>query len=94
MGLINLLGLGVEVNAEKALDYFLNSAKDDRSLNAIGYIYFKAPDYLDLSVSPDEKKKFGSIGKSLKKAKSYFEASAKKGNTNAHYNLGCFYLSG
>lgn len=32
--------------------------------------------------------------KNTKKAKSYFEKSAAKGNVNALYNLGCFYLSG
>jgi hypothetical protein len=65
MGLIYLLGLGVEVEIEKALSFFMNSLKDDRSLNAIGYIYYKAPDYLDLS-RPDDKKKFGKIGRNLK----------------------------
>jgi TPR repeat protein len=75
MGLIYLLGLGVEVNVEKALNYFMYSQKDDRSLNALGYIYYKAPDYLDMT-KPEERIKYGSIGRNIKKAKIYFEKAS------------------
>lgn len=45
IGLMYLLGLGVDVDIELALQHFLASDKDSRSQNALGYIYFKAPDY-------------------------------------------------
>jgi TPR repeat protein len=91
MGLMYLLGLGVEINIERALSYFESSTKDSRSLNAIGYIYFKAPDYLEMD--PAIMLKYGSIRRNTKKAKEYFEKSAQKGNVNALYNMGCLHLS-
>ncbi len=43
MGLIYLLGLGVDVNIPKSIEFFEVGKNDSRSLNAIGYIYYKAP---------------------------------------------------
>lgn len=47
MGLIYLLGLGVEVDIPKALVHFEIAKNDTRAINAIGYIYFKAPDVFE-----------------------------------------------
>jgi TPR repeat protein len=44
MGLIYLLGLGVQKDIEKAVNYFEQNKNDTRSINALGFIYFKAPD--------------------------------------------------
>ncbi len=84
------MGLGVEVNIPQALKHFEVPKNDSRAMNAIGYIYFKAPDYLELD--PAQTTKFGSIRKDLKKAREYFEKAYQRGNVNAMYNMGCFHL--
>jgi TPR repeat protein len=91
LGLINLLGLGTEIQMEKSLEYFSHAKNDSGALNAIGFIYFSAPDYFD--TDPVQKYKYGSIYKNIKKAKDYFERSSQQGNVNALYNLGCISLS-
>ena len=57
--MIYLLGLGVDVNAELAFKYFKIIEEDGNALNALGYIYYMAPDYL--SQDTVLKKQFGSI---------------------------------
>jgi hypothetical protein len=47
MGLINLLGLGVHKDMEKAVTFFETNKNDSRSINALGFIYFKAPDVFE-----------------------------------------------
>jgi len=47
MGLIYLLGLGVQKDMEKAVKYFETNKNDSRSINALGFIYFKAPDVFE-----------------------------------------------
>ena len=91
LGLIYLLGLGVPVNAQKALGHFEIAKNDSRAINAIGYIYFKAPDIFEQD--PALTNRFGSIRRDLKKARDYFQKAADKGNVNAMYNMGCFHLS-
>lgn len=46
---MNLLGLGREQNIETALEYFEKPGmeKNPRSLNAIGYIFYHAPEVFD-----------------------------------------------
>lgn len=48
-GLMNLLGLGREQNIETALQYFEKPGmeKNPRALNAIGYIFYHAPEVFD-----------------------------------------------
>jgi hypothetical protein len=75
MGLINLLGLGGDVSIPKALTYFERSRNDSRALNAIGYIYFKAPDYFSTDLAATSL--YGPIRKDMKKAKLFFEKSAR-----------------
>ena len=41
---------------------------------------------------PALKNIYGGIRRDVKKAKGYFEKAADKGNVNALYNLGCYYL--
>lgn len=91
MGLLYLYGLGVDVNVERALDYFVKSETDARSLNAIGYIYVSAPDVFD-NTDPLKSLQYGSIFKNLKTGEKYFTQAANKGNMNAYYNLGCLHL--
>jgi TPR repeat protein len=88
-----MLGLGVQVDIPKALSHFEVTLpkNDSRSINAIGYIYFKAPDIFEKD--PALTNPYGSIRKDLKKAKQYFERASIKGNVNALYNMGCFYLT-
>lgn len=74
MGLIYLMGLGVEANIPKALSHFENTKNDSRAMNAIGYIYFKAPDFFEKD--PALLNRFGDIRKDLKKARDQFEKAA------------------
>ena len=90
MGLIYLLGLGVQKDIEKAATFFEVNKNDSRSLNALGFIFFKAPDVFEQD--PALKNTYGSIRRDMKKAKRLFESAAEKGNVNALYNMGCFYL--
>ena len=90
MGLIYLLGLGVQKDMEKAVKYFETNKNDSRSINALGFIYFKAPDVFEQD--PVLKNTYGSIRRDIKRAKRYFEQAAEKGNVNALYNMGCYYL--
>jgi TPR repeat protein len=76
---------------EMAEKYFLKNKNDSRSLNSLGYIYFKAPDVFEQD--PVLKNTYGSIRRDILKAKRYFENAGEKGNVNALYNLGCFYLT-
>lgn len=68
MGLMNLLGLGRNQDIEKAFDYFQTSAdlKDPRSLNALAYIYYYAPDFFDKDLGKINI--FGKIKKDNQKA--------------------------
>ena len=92
LGLIYLLGLGQEVNIPKALKYFEKATNDSRAINAIGYIYFKAPDYFEKD--PVARNIYGGIYRNLNKAKQYFLKASKMGNLNGYYNMGCYFLSG
>ena len=66
--------------------------KNPRALNAIGYIYYHAPDVFD----SDQAKLniFGSIRKDLQKAYISFKKAAHNGSIDAKYNLGSLYLQG
>lgn len=92
MGLINLLGLGQDSDINTALKHFEISKNKSDSLNALGYIYFKAPDYFE--TDPVEIRKYGNVKKDMKKAKEYLSKAIKQGSLNALYNMGCYYLSG
>jgi len=91
LGLIYLLGLGVKVDIQQSLKYFEVPVNDTRAQNAIGYIYYRAPDPLE--IDPSKTNPFGSIRRDLKKARHFFEKAAAKGNLNALYNVGCLHLS-
>ncbi|CDW82044.1 protein sel-1 homolog 1-like [Stylonychia lemnae] len=91
MGLMNLHGLGAYANVQKAVEYFKRAQNDSRALNALGYIYYTAPDYLEIDHSV--LMKYGNIRQSFKEAKNYFLKAAENGNTNAQYNLGCLHLN-
>jgi TPR repeat protein len=91
MGLIYLLGLGVEINIPKALSHFEVAKNDTRAINNIGYIYFKAPDVFEKD--PAVLYRYGPLRRDLKKAREMFEKASLRGNINAMYNMGCFHLS-
>lgn len=91
---MNLLGQGVPQNIELALSYFEMPVmeKDPRALNAVGYIYFYAPDTFDKDTALLNL--FGNIRRDKKKAYKSFKAAAKYGSINAKYNLGALFLTG
>jgi TPR repeat protein len=78
-------------NIPKAITYFERGMNDSRSLNALGYIYYEAPDFLESD--PVQLSMFGKTKKNLKLAKEYFTKAASLGNVNAYYNLGCIHLT-
>ena len=80
----------MQKDIERAANFFEVNKNDSRSLNALGFIFFKAPDVFEQD--PALKNTYGSIRRDMKKAKRFFESSAEKGNVNALYNMGCFYL--
>lgn len=64
LGLINLLGLDVDIDISKSEAYFLKAKNDSAALNALGYIYYTAPDYF--TYDPVERSKYGSIYQDVK----------------------------
>jgi len=90
LGVLNMLGLGCEMNITTALDYFLNAKPDAHALNAIGVIYYIAPDVFE--TDPVKLYQFGKIRKDIKKSMKALEQAAESGNLNAKYNLGVIHL--
>jgi len=68
---MSLLGLGCDKNIEDAVKYFMAVETDQNSLNALGVIYFGAPDVFE--TDPVKLHPFGKIRKDVKKARKYFE---------------------
>lgn len=66
--------------------------KDPRALNAVGYIYFHAPEVFEKDTN--KLRLFGTIRKDLKEAFKKFKAAAHYGSSNAKFNLGSMYLTG
>jgi TPR repeat protein len=66
--------------------------KDPRALNAIGYIYYVAPNVFEKD--PALLNFFGNIRKDLQKAYASFKKAAHYGSINAKYNIGSLYLTG
>lgn len=85
-----MLGLGCDVNMTKAMKFFEVAKSDSQALNAIGVIYFIAPDVFE--TDPVKLYQFGKIRRDLKKSIKYLEEATEKGNLNARYNLGIIFL--
>ena len=66
--------------------------KDPRALNAVGYIYFHAPEVFEKDST--KLRLFGTIRKDLKEAFKKFKAASHYGSSNAKFNLGSMYLTG
>ena len=90
LGVIHMLGLGTEKDIPTAVDYFKSAGNDAHSYNALGVIYYEAPDVFEMD--PVLLKQYGSIRKDTKLARSYFEKAATSGNLNAKYNSGVLWL--
>lgn len=90
LGVIYMLGLGVERDMTTALQYFEVSQSDAPSLNALGVIYYVAPDVFE--TDPVKLFSFGKIRRDIKKSINYLELASEKGNLNARYNLGIIHL--
>ncbi len=70
LGFLYLNGLGVKSNMTRAISHFERGVNDSRALNALGYIYFEAPDFLE--TDPVLLTKFGRVRRNHKKAKELF----------------------
>ena len=93
IGLMHLLGYGRDQDIPKALSYFEDASqlKDPRAYNALGYIYWNAPETIERDGT--KRMRFGSINRDATKAYQMFAKSSGMGNVNAKYNLGSMYLS-
>ena len=48
LGVIHMLGLGTEKDIPTAVDYFKSAGNDAHSYNALGVIYYEAPDVFEM----------------------------------------------
>lgn len=90
LGVLHMLGLGTEKNIPKAIEYLEMAQNDYHAQNALGVIYYEAPDIFDQD--PVRKNAYGAIRRDLSKARKHFEKAANGGNLNAKYNLGVLWL--
>lgn len=91
LGLIYMLGLGVEPNAYTALQYLEAAGNEDfRALNARGVIMYIAPDPFE--TDPVKLSGFGPIRRMRDEAIRILEEAERLGCLNAVYNLGAIHL--
>jgi len=90
LGVMSLLGLACEKNVTDAVLHFEIAEADAHALNALGVIYYGAPDIFEKD--PSRTYAFGKIRKDVKKARKYFERASNLGNLNALYNTGVIFL--
>ena len=92
LGLMHMLGIvpGKEADADLAVRHYIRAGDDARAMNALGVIYYVAPDPFE--TDPSALLGFKSIRRDRKKALSLLEKAADKNNVQAHFNLGAIYL--
>ena len=73
------------------MSYFSKISDVDASaMNAIGVLYYQAPDFLE---SDSVKLQgWGSMRRDVKKTWSYLEKASSKDSLHANFNLGCLFL--
>ena len=81
IGLMNMIGIapGRRLNADIAFDHLKKAGEDGRALNALGILFYMAPDRFE--TDPVKIQGFGSVRRDRKKAISLFEQAEKKGST-------------
>ena len=89
---MNMLGLipGKDADADVALKHYLKAGDDHRAYNALGVIYYIAPDPFE--TDPTKLAGFKSIRRDRTKALRYLRLAADKNNVQAHYSLGAIHL--
>ena len=95
LGLLSMLGLGQEGTNEKditkAMAYFEKiSDKDPAAMNAIGVLYYQAPDVFE--TDPVKLHGWGGFKRDIKKSWKFLENAATKGSLHANFNLGALHL--
>mmetsp|Transcript_9554 Transcript_9554/g.13036 ORF Transcript_9554/g.13036 Transcript_9554/m.13036 type:complete len:159 (-) Transcript_9554:840-1316(-) len=92
LGLMHMLGLvpGKAADLDLAVKHYLRASDDARAMNALGVIYYIAPDIFE--TDPSALAGFRSIRRDRTKAMSLLERAADKNNVQAHFNLGAIYL--
>ena len=92
LGLMHLLGLvpGEEADADLAVKHYQRAGEDARAYNALGVIYYVAPDPFE--TDPTKLAGFKSIRRDRKKSKQMLKLAAEKNNVQAHFNLGALHL--
>jgi len=87
-----MLGLipGREADADLAVKHYLRAGDDARAMNALGVIYYIAPDPFEQD--PQRLAGFKAVRRDRKKALSLLKRAAEKNNVQAHFNLGAIHL--
>jgi hypothetical protein len=73
-----------------AMAYFEKIPEDPSALNAIGVLYYQAPEYLERD--PAKTQGWGSIRRKVDQAWKYLEKASSKDSLHANFNLGCLHL--
>lgn len=89
---MHLLGLvpGQEANVDLAVKHYTKAGDDARAYNALGVIYYVAPDPFE--TDPAKLAGFKSIRRDRKKSSQFLRLAADKNNVQAHFNLGAIHL--
>jgi TPR repeat protein len=92
IGLMHMLGLVPEQEAdiEAAVKHYTRAGDDARALNALGVIYYIAPDPFE--IDPQKLQGFKSVRRDRKRSKQLLEKSVEKNNVQAHFNMGAIRL--
>ena len=87
-----MLGLvpGEEADADLAVKHYQKAGDDARAYNALGVIYYVAPDPFETDRT--KLAGFKSIRRDVKKSNQMLKLAAEKNNVQAHYNLGALHL--
>lgn len=92
LGLMYMLGLvpDQEADIETAVKHYTRAGDDGRAMNALGVIYYIAPDPFE--VDPAKLLGFKSVRRDRKKSKFLLDKAVEKNNVQAHFNLGAIRL--
>ena len=87
-----MLGLvpHVEADPDMAVKHYTRAGDDPRAYNALGVIYYIAPDIFE--TDPTKLSGFKSIRRDREKSLKLLKIAAEKNNVQAHYNLGAIHL--
>lgn len=92
LGLLHMIGLvpSKEPDFDQAVEHLERAGEDGRAQNALGVLYYMAPDVLE--TDPVRLKGFKKVRKNVDKGLKYLEKAESNGSSNAAYNLGAIHM--